>query len=142
MRTHHHHTGYDRVRGVEIGHKNLASLQSNVKFRQRYMVHSLIRNSTNGVWLLLLKQARRMYEILRLKQTPAVSYLINVWVGFVNNKFYTCTYLSIYKSFIETFWRNTSVYVYQKLIESNALESLFITNSLVISHRKLIISVM
>ena len=24
------------------------------------------------------KQARRMYEILRLKQTPAVSYLINV----------------------------------------------------------------
>lgn len=22
MRTHHHHTGYDRVRGVEIGHKN------------------------------------------------------------------------------------------------------------------------
>lgn len=22
MRTHHQHTGYDRVRGVEIGHKN------------------------------------------------------------------------------------------------------------------------
>ena len=39
--------------------------QSNEQFRQRYMVHSLIRNSTNGVIYAAVDQATRTHVVMK-----------------------------------------------------------------------------